>query len=351
MFRFCILFLISVSILACKNEQATEPVVYSQIEGQTMGTYFRITYADSKKRNLRVEIEDLLEEINLEVSTYIDSSIISHFNRSALGLDLGFDAVSSQAGGRYPHFRTNFVAAKEVYKVTQGAFDPTVMPLVNYWGFGYTEKKKITAVDSVLIDSLIQLVGFDKILVEGELLRKTNPDIQLDFSALAKGYAVDEVGRLLYEKGIQNYLVDIGGEVRGRGVNTKGQAWKIGINVPLEEALLSQTQAVMPLNNQSIATSGNYRNFYEVDGVKYSHTINPQTGFPERNPLLSASVLTDNCMIADAYATAFMVMGVDAAYELASRQPEIEAYFIYSDTDGKMAVKYTSGLEEIFGER
>ena len=341
------LFLFLIFVSACNSIDQQSALSYVITHEHVMGTAYRITYADSLDRDLQADIENLLSEINQEVSTYIDSSTISRFNQSETGIYLGYVMDPDDPPERNRHFLANFVTAQSVYKTSGGAFDPTVMPLVNYWGFGYAEKKAHTGNDTLVIDSLMGFIGFDRVTLQNDTLRKSDPGVQLDFSAIAKGYAVDAAGRLLEGKGIRHYLVDIGGEIRAKGKNAKGNIWKIGINIPEEAASLTAIQTALPLDNRSVATSGNYRNFYEVDGVKYSHTISPKTGFPERNTLLSASVFAAECMIADAYATAFMVMGVDSAYELANRLPGIEAYFIYSLEAGLMDVKYTDGLENM----
>ncbi|MBK7872297.1 MAG: FAD:protein FMN transferase [Saprospiraceae bacterium] len=336
--QFFLGILLILGFWACKNEPKQALLPYIALEGQTMGTYYKITYGDSLERNLQEEVERLLTEINNEVSTYIPTSTISQFNQSEKGIDIA-DKI---------HFLGNFLKAKEVCEKSGGAFDPTVMPLVNYWGFGYTEKLPVTQVDSVKIDSLMQFVGIDKLDLNKKFLEKTKPGVQLDFSGIATGYAIDTLGGLLEEKGIKNYLVDIGGEQRARGVNARGTIWNIGINVPKEGTPKTEIQATVELKNWTISTSGNYRNFYDVKGVKYSHTINPRIGFPERNTLLSASVFSEDCITADAWATAFMVMGLDKAFELATQLSEIEAYFIYGTPDGGMNVKYTSELKSLF---
>jgi FAD:protein FMN transferase len=339
---------------ACVSSPTAEEQDYLTLQGETMGTYYQVTYLDSLDRNFQREVDSLLAAINMEVSTYIDTSTISFFNRAEEKFDLGFgqSAENAAATGKR-HFWVNLLAAREVFEKSGGAFDPTVMPLVNYWGFGYSEKKQVTSVDSAAIDSLMQFVGFNKVKMDESgqaILVKEKPGVQLDFSGCAKGYGVDAVGRWLEQKGIGNYLVDIGGEARAKGLSPRGDAWNIGINVPREDAGFAEIQTAMPLRDQSVATSGNYRNFYEVNGVKYSHTINPWTGYPERNKLLSASVLAKDCMIADAYATAFMVLGPEKALELASRLPGIEAYFIFSKEDGAMEISYTDGLKGVIKE-
>lgn len=327
----------------CKQEKNDQNVSkdYIVLEGQTMGTYYGLNYADSLGRNVQVAVDSLLEEINLGVSTYIESSLISQFNRSASTFTLE-DTTSGPAR----HFLDNYHAAKAVFRQSEGAFDPTVMPLVNYWGFGYTPKRKVMAVDSATVDSLLRFVGFDKVTLTGNVLQKSLPGVQLDFGGCAKGYGVDAICRLIESKGIVNYLVNIGGEVRARGVNAKGEVWVVGINKPEEDVPLETVEAALPLKNRSVSTSGNYRNFYEVNGVKYSHTINPLTGYPERTTLLSASVFAENSLLADAFGTAFMVLGKEKALQLARSLPGLDAYLIYGKEDGSMGVEFTQGIKQ-----
>lgn len=223
------------------------------------------------------------------------------------------------------------------------------MSLVNYWGFGYTPKEPVTQVDSVKIDSLMQYVGFGKVKLSdknGYAVISKNPAVKIDFGGTGQGYGIDAVSDFLEMKGIGNYLVDIGGESRARGKNPRGKWWTIGINTPSPDAAVDEYTQVIELRNMSVSTSGNYRNFYEVDGGKYSHFISPVSGFPEKSNLLSASVFAENCTYPDALATGFMVLGLDAAFELASQLKEIEALFIYSDENGDMKVKYTDGVAD-----
>jgi thiamine biosynthesis lipoprotein len=330
--------------LACQPAART-PDRYLRIDGNTMGTYYQVTCGDAEGRDFQTAIDSLLEAINSEVSTYVETSTISRLNRA--GLEFALDTPA-------PHFLENFRAAKVVYAATGGAFDPTVMPLVNYWGFGYTGEKLVSGADSARIDSLRRLVGFDRVrLDEGSpaVVRKAAPGMQLDFSAIAKGYAADAIGRLLEDRGVRDYLIDIGGELLAKGRNSRGEIWSIGINAPREDALLDEVQAVFQLDNRAVATSGNYRNYYEVEGVKYSHTINPFTGYPERNTLLSATVFAPNCMIADAYATACMVLGLEKAFELISRQPEMEVYLLHGEAGGAIKARYSPGLEKYLNAR
>jgi thiamine biosynthesis lipoprotein len=353
-FPFILLVFIPVLLSNCGS--GTREVIshdYQTIEGETMGTYYRVTFDNPGPEEVKPEVDSILRQLNLEVSTYIPQSTISRFNQSDSLFNLNTNPVDG-AVETYPndHFVRNFKKAVEVYYETNGYFDATVMPLVNHWGFGYTEKRKIKNVDSLMIDSLLQYVGMEKVelqrLDDTDLLVKARAGVQLDFSALAKGYGVDLVGQLLTDMGVGHFLVDIGGETLAKGQSPRGDAWKLGINVPKEGGAVDEIQTTVPLQDRALATSGNYRNYYEMEGRKYSHTINPKTGYPERNTLLSASVFANDCMTADAYATAFMTMGVEKAKKLASNLAGIEAYFIYGLPDGGMAVTYTDGLKELF---
>lgn len=347
-----LLFIIVLCALACKNDQQKQSAAYIKVDGETMGTTYHVTYADSLNRNLKKEIDQLLIEINLDVSTYIDSSFISRFNQSEQ--EIPFLFIQKKEGlNKHFHFRKNYEKALEVFKASDGYFDPTVMPLVNYWGFGYTEKKPVKTVDSLRVDSLMQFVGFEKVVQRSDksgwlFLGKTIPGVQLDFSAIAKGYGVDAVGWFLEKQNIHNYMVEIGGEVRARGKNDRGAWWTIGVSEPKEGADPGDFYTIANLENKSLATSGNYRNFYKVGGHTFAHTLNPKTGFPERNNLLSVSVFAEDCMTADAYATACMTMGLEKAFSMISQTKGTAAFFIYLDKNNKMATMQTEGLEKIF---
>lgn len=332
---FPLLFLFFLS--ACNSEEAA--AVYTKIAGETMGTTYSVVYQSNT--DYQASIDSLLVAFNNEVSTYIPNSVISTFNQSVKGIDLN-------QVGEYVHFLENLSQSREVTENTEGAFQPTLMPLINYWGFGYTEKRAVTQVDSVKVDSLMADVGLDLITVTKDSLRKAKPGVQLDFSAIAKGYGVDLIGAYLAGQGVENYFVEIGGEAIGKGLSPRGDAWRVGISVPKSEAGLGEYAEVAPLNNQAVATSGNYRNYYEVEGEKYGHTINPYSGFPEKNNLLSASVFAKDCATADAYATAFMVMGFEKAKEKVEQMEDIEAYFIVGTSEGKMETQWSSGLDHLF---
>lgn len=343
-----------ISLGSCRTSPAEASSAYLLVEGKTMGTYYRIKYADELDRDFKAQFDSLLKAINLEVSTYIPEATISQFNEADTDFSLSYNPKSQaqEAGYANLHFKANYERSRSIYEEMEGYYDPTVMPLINYWGFGYTEKKKVEAVDSILIDSLIQLVGFDQVVLdkESQELRKEKPGVQLDFSSCAKGYAVDALAGLLFENGVEHYMVEIGGEVTVKGVNPSGNAWSIAVSLPRDGSALEEIQAILALNNVAVATSGNYRIFYEVEGEKYAHIINPLTGFTERSNLLSVSVLASDCMIADAYATAFMVMGIEKSLAFAQGKPELEAYFIFSQPDGTMAVTYTDGIPAVLKE-
>ncbi len=282
------------------------------IRGETMGTTYHITYyGHLSAETLKPGIDSLLQALNAEVSTYIPASVISRFNASTR------DTVA--IGPAHRHFLRNLLLARKIYLRTDGYFDPTVMPLVNYWGFGYKGHRAVTSVDSAAIDSLRRLVGMDKLVIAGDTLIRRVPGIQLDFSAIAKGYGVDLVAEWLEDRGIKSYLVEIGGEDRAKGLKPGRKSWVIGIAIPRPDASPNDFRTTVRLDDRAMATSGNYRNYHFVNGQMYSHTINPKTGFPKRDSLLSASVLAPDCASADALATACMAMGFVKAKNMLSR--------------------------------
>jgi len=337
-------FILIIVLLVSCTETATKEssLKKEQLIGKTMGTTFSISFLDSMDTDPSTEVENLLVAINKSVSTYQKDSEISIFNQG-----------DSLLVDREGHFVRNFALAKEVYTKSKGWFNPTVMPLVNYWGFGYTAQKMVTQADSTAIKELLTFLQFDSIRVEERdsqlLFVKQKKDIELDFSAIAKGDAVDQVGLLLESKGIDNYFVEIGGEVRARGMAAEGFDWKVGIRVPKENTATNELQVAIKLSNLALATSGNYENYHKnkTTGAKYAHTINPHTGYPEKNNLLSASIFAENCATADAFATACMAMGLEKAFSLVSELPEIEAYLIYSDENGNLKEKFTPKAKKL----
>jgi FAD:protein FMN transferase len=300
------------------------------IEGQTMGTTYRVVYVDPQQRDLKVGVDSLLKVFNQSLSTYIPDSEISRFNK---GDSLIFDL---------PFFLPVLQASKTIYQLTNGAFDPTVGPVVNLWGFGPGGPQ---LKDSVNIAAILPRIGFHKINFDSKQVKKEVPDMYLDFSAIAKGYGVDVVAAFLQAKAIDNYLVEIGGELVARGVNDKGELWKVGINNPEELGSPDELYSIIALDNKGMATSGNYRNFYEVDGVKLSHTIDPQTGRPVRHGLLSATVVANDCMTADAIATALMVMGTEKAIALQQANQSFDIFLIFNDETGTMKSYASEGIK------
>ncbi len=326
---FLLIFVFFIS--SCKlNNSSTD---YISFGGFTQGTTYSITYKSSDTINYKEDIEYLLAEFDSSLSTYNKLSVISKINYN-------------QSNVTDKYFTVVYLKACEIYNKTDHAFDITVAPLVNAWGFGFSNKEQVT---NALIDSILDFVGFQKVCLKDSFIIKSDPRLMLDVNAIAQGYSVDVIADFLENKEIDNYLVEIGGEVKTKGLNKNEKPWRIGIDKPIDNNNISgeNLQAIINLTNKSLATSGNYRKFYERDGIKYSHTINPQTGYPVSHSLLSATVIANDCMTADAYATAFMVMGLDKAFKLAEQLPDIEAYFIYSDEKGGFCEKMTSNMNNL----
>ena len=307
-----------------------------KVEGNAQGTTYHITYFDSQNRNLQPEIEKILADFDQSVSTYIPTSIISRINSNQKNVIVD------------KYFVTCFKKAKEVWKNTKGAFDPTVYPLVNAWGFGPGKKQKI---EKGKIDSILQFVGFNLIKLKGNKIIKKDPRVALDFNAFAQGYSVDVVAEFFNSKGIMAYIVKIGGEVYAKGRKPDGKYWTIGIEKPIDNKESGNPlKAIVKLENLAIATSGNYRRFTIEDGVKYAHHIDPKTGYPTKNNLLSASVFAKECISSDANATGILVMGLEKAKVFLQKHPELQAYLIYSDDKGNYEVYETTGLKSIVSD-
>ncbi len=308
---------------------------YRNEKGLIFGTMYSITYEHDE--SLKLDIDNELKRFDASLSMFNENSIISRINRNE---DSIVDSLFSKV----------FKVAMTVSAITDGCFDITVAPLVNAWGFGFTEE---TAPTQAKIDSILQIVGWQKIQLTAEgKVEKQDPRIMLDCSAIAKGYAVDVIADLLRKKGVKNYMVDIGGEVDVAGVNSSGGLWRIGISKPDDdpESRNQDLQTILEISDKGIATSGNYRNFYYKDGMKYAHTIDPKTGHPVQHSILSSTVIAKECIIADAFATAFMVMGMECAKELLEKNHDIEAYFIYSDEKGNYQTFMTEGMKEYVTE-
>jgi len=306
---------------------------YYSIQGFTQGTTYHITYQLPTENGLQERIDSLLQVFDGSLSTYDSTSIISaiNLNREHIKTDTLFRTVFRESG--------------RVYQLTGGTFDITVGPLINAWGFGPGEKLDV---DSSIVDSLLQYVGMDKVALVGDSVYKSHPEVKLDVNAIAQGYAVDVVALYLEDLGCRNYMVEIGGEIRTRGVNPKGSFWRIGVDRPEYGNMIpgQQLQVIISMHNRSLATSGNYRKFYEKNGVRITHSIDPATGYPKDSRLLSATILTEECMTADAYATSCMVMGLEKAKLFIEGMKNTDAYFIYGDDQGMYQVWYTDGLRK-----
>lgn len=305
--------------------------VYMKVQGGIFGTLYSIVYQSDE--NLKNEIEAELKRFDYSLSPFKEQSIISKVNRNE---EVELDSL----------FINVFNRAQEISQLTDGAFDITVAPLVNAWGFGF---KQGEFPDSLKVDSLLQYIGYNKIeLINGKVI-KTNPNIILDCSAIAKGYAVDVIGDLLESKGIKNYMVDIGGEVLTKGTKTNNESWKIALNKPIDDdtSQNNEIELILQLKDKGLATSGNYRNFYIKDGKKYAHTISPKTGYPVQHNILSATVVANDCMTADALATSFMVVGLEESLEILKKTPHVDACLIYTDNSGHYKTHLTDGIKEI----
>lgn len=301
--------------------------------GKIFGTAYHIKYEHT--RDLHDEIHAELLKVDSSLSLFNESSLLSRLNRNET------DECDSL-------FVEVMQTADAVARATEGAFDVTVAPLVNAWGFGFKNAGNVTQAQ---IDSLLPLVGYDKIRLEnGHRLWKKQPGVTVDCGAIAKGYAVDRVARMFKRLGIKNYMVEIGGEVATHGRNSGGKTWRIGVNKPVDGAGSAALQNVLAVGNLALATSGNYRNFYYKDGKKYAHTIDPRTGRPVQHSLLSASVIAPDCATADAYATAFMVVGMEQAQKILENHPKLMAYFIYAGADGGYKVWCSQGVKKMLVE-
>jgi thiamine biosynthesis lipoprotein len=302
--------------------------------GFTQGTIYKIVYETPNRLSYEKEIVQLLHDFSASLSTYLPASLISRINQNDTTVVID------------DYFRTVFNKAIEVYEASDGTFDITIAPIVNLWGFGFTSDQP--DMDPKKIDSLLQYVGMNKIRIEGNRAVKDMPGVTLDVNAIAKGYSVDVVACFLKAKGCLNYLVDIGGECAAQGVNASGNLWNVGIERPVDGAAYGEAyHAYIHLDNQAIATSGNYRRFKEINGVKYAHTINVETGYPVRHNLLSATIVADDCMSADAWATTCMASGLEKSIQLLMRHPELEALLIYNDEKGNYQTYTTKGMNYI----
>ncbi len=331
-------FLTATAILSCNNSPVITEI---WIGGKAQGTTYSIKYHGIDVVNYQQEIDSILKRIDQSLSTYVDSSTISKINNN--------DSI----GIPDKYFVDVFFSSLEINRISNGAFDPTVKPLVDAWGFG---TEKMDSLNPVPVDSLLKLVGIENFQIHksGDTysISKSVPMAQLDFNGIAQGYSVDVISDFLLSKNLKNHLVEIGGEIITKGRNSEGEIWKVGIDRPVAKRNKDKLQAIVKLENKAMATSGSYRKFYVKDGKKYSHTIDPITGYTVDHNLLSATVIANHCMIADAFATAFMVLGVDRTIDfLEEPQLGIEVYLIYSDESGVLKTYISEGLKENIEEQ
>jgi|JI6StandDraft_1071083.scaffolds.fasta_scaffold10369_3 thiamine biosynthesis lipoprotein len=290
------------------------------INGEAQGTTWHISYLSEDTINHKEAIDSILKGIDLSLSTYVPASIISRINNNEPGI-----SVDS-------YFIDVFNKSVEVSGKTGGLFDITVGPLVNAWGFGFSKKSNL---DSTRIDSILQLVNYKMLKLDGNRLIKQKKEIQLDFNAIAQGYTVDVLASYLDKSGIDNYLVELGGELIAKGKKNT-ESWKVGIDQPTQNTSSERKlEAIIELNNRALCTSGNYRKFYEEDGKRYSHILDPRTGYPARQNILSATVIANDAMTADAYATAFMVMGLERSNQFLEENKDLklEVFIIYDENN------------------
>lgn len=320
-------FLIVATFLIIHQQRS---VPYQRSTDFIFGTTFHITYqCDS---DLTPYIKAELMKVDNSLSPFNKSSIITAINQNK---DVMPDSM----------FMDVFQLAMNISTDTDGAFDITVAPLVNAWGFGFKSGQHPTKQQ---VDSLMQLVGYQKLAIVDGYVKKRDPRMMLDCSAIAKGYGSDVVAKLFRDRGIKNFMVEIGGEIVTSGVNEKKQPWSVGVTKPTDDSLniSHELQTILNVTDKAMATSGNYRNFYYKDGKKFAHTVDPKTGYPVQHSILSATVLAKSCAMADAYATSFMVMGLEKAQQVLDRHPELMAYFIYSDQNGHNAVWFSPSLRD-----
>lgn len=322
-FVFLLVVLASGWVMKSFREETPGSQPFRVLNGYAQGTTYHIKYYDEQGRDFRQETDSVFRAFDLAFSAWEPESEINKLNRNESS------TFSS------PWFYPVLEKSREVYESTGGAFDPTVAPLVKAWGFGPEGIQKIPS--DTEKDSLMQLVGFSGITFDREKIQKRHPNMQLDFNAVAPGYTTDVLASLFQAKGIRNFFIEIGGEVYAGGVNEQGKPWRIGINTPSEkEEEQMDIQLILQVKDRAVTTSGNYRRFYEKEGVKYAHTISPFTGKPVSHSLLSATVVASDCITADAYATAFMVLGPEKTLEIVEKHKDLAVILIYSNPKGEM---------------
>ena len=321
------------AIITCSGSFALPRQQPITIDGFTMGTTYHVVYFDAGQRNFEHPIDSLLSLVNKSINTYDPSSEVSVFNKSGKGIAF-----------KLPYLYPPLKKAIEISEASRGAFDPTIMPLVNVWGFG---PDKSLQPDKKVIDSVRAFVSYQQIVLSRDSVKKLDPRVQLDFGGIGQGYGADVIADFLRSKRIVNFLVELGGEGLAYGKNlTKNDLWTIGILDPNSTRDNQFFKAYVSVSNRSFTTSGNYFNYREINGKKYGHTIDPRTGYPVDHDLLSVSVFAEDCAVADAWDTALLVMGYEKAVTLLEMNPNLDALLIYSTPEGEMKTYLTPGLKK-----
>ena len=326
-------FLVILALLAlasCDNQP--KKII---LQGLAQGSYYAITYYDEQGRNFQREVDSIFRAVDRSVNLWVDSSVICKVNRNE---EVELDSI----------FVDNFRIAQEAARLSGGYFDPTISPIVAAWGFSAKTGDSITP---QLIDSLKQLVDYRKVRIENGKVVKENPAMQLDFNAIAQGYTSDMIASFLESRGISNYLVDTGGEIMAKGNKPDGKPWIVGIEKPADNWDSEQVvQTRIALCDKGLVTSGSTRKYMERNGKRYSHCIDPKTGYPVEHQLLSATVLADNSVWADALASICMVMGMERSLETIEAMDGVEAYYIFVNEEGELETFATEGFDALIIE-
>lgn len=333
----CLVAIVGYYLVNKSEVAAVEAVEYLHNEGKTQGTYYSATYLQPDGRDLKAKIEERLQQFEMSLSTYNPNSIISRINNNDPTVKTDLD------------FETIFYAAQEAAVRTNGALDITVGPLVKAWGFafGNNDHSKLPNVSEFL-----PYVGYKKVRIEHHKVIKDDPRILIDANSIAQGYSVDVIAKLLRDNGCKNYMIEIGGEVACKGLNARGEKWRIGIDKAVDDStsMNNELQTILSITDCAVTTAGDYRKFYIKDGKKYSHIINPHTGYPANSNLLSVTIVAPTAIMADAYDTPFMVLGVDSCLKVCKSIPGMECYLIYVDKNGKNQIAYSEGFKKYLAE-
>lgn len=333
----CLVAIVGYCLVNKSDVAAVEAVEYLHNEGKTQGTYYSATYLQPDGRDLKAKIEERLQQFEMSLSTYNPNSIISRINNNDPTVKTDLD------------FETIFYAAQEAAVRTNGALDITVGPLVKAWGFafGNNDHSKLPNVSDFL-----PYVGYKKVRIENHKVVKDDPRILIDANSIAQGYSVDVIAKLLRDNGCKNYMIEIGGEVACKGLNANGEKWRIGIDKAVDDStsMNNELQTILSITDCAVTTAGDYRKFYIKDGKKYSHIINPHTGYPANSNLLSVTIVAPTAIMADAYDTPFMVLGVDSCLKVCKSIPGMECYLIYVDKNGKNQIAYSEGFKKYLAE-